>query len=84
MVATAPCCKNTHGVCVCQLLCAYQWITITNNATAFTSLDLWFALYDGIKSLQFSSPFGGWTSPVMKQYSSATPLCGAIVDMDWN
>lgn len=61
-----------------------QWESVTGNSEAFRSLPLWFALYNGVKSLDFTTPFGGWHNPVMKQYSGTSSLCGAGVDMDWN
>lgn len=43
-----------------------------------------YADYDGNPSFSGFSPFAGWTSPAMKQFSdSAGNACGVSVDRDW-
>lgn len=56
-----------------------------DSCTAGHNLKLWYAHYDNSKSFSDFSPFGGWTSPHMKQYDDGqkSPLCGHVIDRDW-
>ena len=60
------------------------WQSSAGDTTAFNNLPLWWAHYDGKTSLSTwqSDAFGGWTSPVAKQWASK-PLCG-IGGVDWD
>ncbi len=51
--------------------------------TGGSSFPVWYAHYPTAKSFSDFSPFGGWTTPFMKQYNGDQPLCGADVDLDW-
>ena len=44
------------------------------------SAPLWYAEYDGGISFSDFEPFGGWTSPVGKQFAGSVTLCSAGVD----
>ncbi len=44
---------------------------------------LWYAHYDGNPSFSDFSPFGGWSSPAMKQYTGTSTVCGFGVDDNW-
>jgi hypothetical protein len=60
------------------------WKTYLANTTAFTAVPLWYAQYNKKRSLTDWSTehFGGWSSPVAKQFQTA-PLC-AVGGADWN
>ena len=50
---------------------------------------LWYAHYDGKPNFSdwnvTEKPFGGWTSPTIKQYGGVNPRCGVagLIDEDW-
>ena len=60
------------------------WKTYLANTSAFTGVPLWYALYNKKRSLSdwTTEKFGGWASPVAKQFQTA-PLCG-VGGADWN
>ena len=43
---------------------------------------LWYAHYDYDPSFKSFKPFGGWKSPVMKQFKGSTTLCRGTVDIN--
>lgn len=63
---------------------ASQWVPLFGSSfTAGSSLPLWYAHYDNEQSFNDFSPFGGWSTPYMKQYNGDTTVCGFGVDLDW-
>jgi len=60
------------------------WKTYLANTSSFTAVPLWYALYNHKRSLSdwTTEQFGGWTSPVAKQFQTA-PLCG-VGGADWD
>ena len=46
-------------------------------------LPLWYPHYDGNPSFSDFKPFGGWTSPLMKQYLGNEESCGVGVDYNY-
>jgi len=60
------------------------WKSYTGNTNAFTSVQLWYAQYNGKTSLSSWSTeaFGGWAKPVAKQFATK-PLCG-VGGADWD
>ncbi len=60
------------------------WNTSVADTTTFSDVPLWYALYNKKRSLSDWSTehFGGWSSPVAKQFQTA-PLCGAG-GADWD
>ena len=60
------------------------WKTYVGNTTSLTSTSLWYALYNKKRSLSdwSAEQFGGWTSPVGKQFQTA-PMCG-VGGADWD
>lgn len=60
-----------------------QWSPITGGSTAFSSLPLWYPHYDGNPSYSDWVPFGGWSSPAIKQYIGTTAICSASVDKNY-
>jgi len=60
---------------------------VMGSTTAFNTLPLWYAHFDGTPSFADSgsfATFGGWTStPLFKQYVGDTTLCGVGVDLDY-
>ena len=57
-----------------------QWTPITGGTTKFSSYPLWYAHYDNDPYFDDFVPFGGWSSPAIKQYAGTTSLCSASVD----
>ena len=63
---------------------ASQWNPIMGSGyTGGSSYPLWYAHYDGAKDFSDFQPFGGWSSPTMKQYDGDTTMCGAGVDLNY-
>mmetsp|Transcript_5589 Transcript_5589/g.13975 ORF Transcript_5589/g.13975 Transcript_5589/m.13975 type:complete len:229 (+) Transcript_5589:25-711(+) len=60
-----------------------QWDPIMGGSTAFSQYPLWYAHYDYNPSFSDFSPFGGWSSPSIKQYQGTTSLCSASVDLNY-
>ena len=60
------------------------WKTYLANTSTFTGVPLWYALYNKKRTLSdwTVEKFGGWASPVAKQFQTA-PLCG-VGGADWN
>ena len=62
-----------------------MWNTIfggPNNCNQFSNIQLWYANYDGQQSFSDFQPFGGWTTPTVKQFGTGS-VCGASVDLNW-
>jgi hypothetical protein len=64
---------------------ASQWSAIMGSSSYCygSSLPLWYAHYDNLKSYSDYSTFGCWTKPSMKQYQGDVTLCSFGVDMDY-
>lgn len=65
---------------------SYMWSSIMGSCTAGADagLPLWYAHYDQSPSFSDFSPYGGWSTPAMKQYWDSTGLgCGIGADADW-
>mmetsp|Transcript_22534 Transcript_22534/g.32930 ORF Transcript_22534/g.32930 Transcript_22534/m.32930 type:complete len:211 (+) Transcript_22534:39-671(+) len=60
-----------------------QWNPITGGSTQFKKYPLWYAHYDGVSSFSDFVPFGGWTSPAIKQYKGDVSYCSAGVDYNY-
>jgi hypothetical protein len=60
------------------------WKTYLANTPTFATVPLWYAQYNKKRTLSdwTTEHFGGWTSPVAKQFQTS-PLCG-IGGADWN
>ena len=58
------------------------WSQYLSGCTAAQSLPLWYPAYDDQKSFAGFTSFGGWTTPVAKQYNDHTSLCGVGSGMD--
>jgi GH25 family lysozyme M1 (1,4-beta-N-acetylmuramidase) len=50
------------------------------NYPSMQGLSLWYAHYDGDPAFDDFQPFGGWTSPAIKQYKGDDTQCGLSVD----
>mmetsp|Transcript_19439 Transcript_19439/g.21740 ORF Transcript_19439/g.21740 Transcript_19439/m.21740 type:complete len:225 (+) Transcript_19439:27-701(+) len=46
-------------------------------------LPLWYPHYDGVRAFSDFKPFGGWSSPDIKQYLGDQTTCGVGVDYNW-
>lgn len=57
-----------------------QWTPIAGGSTQFSSYPLWYPHYDNWASFGDFSPFGGWTSPNIKQYQGTNSKCSVSVD----
>ena len=64
---------------------AYMWGSIMGGCTVGhdNGLALWYAHYDQNPSFSDFSPFGGWTTPSIKQYWDSVGFCGIGSDADW-
>lgn len=61
----------------------WWWDGVFNNPTTFKDYPLWNAHYDNNPDIDFGNyPYGGWTTPYMKQYQGTTNLDGVSVDLD--
>mmetsp|Transcript_24727 Transcript_24727/g.34638 ORF Transcript_24727/g.34638 Transcript_24727/m.34638 type:complete len:273 (+) Transcript_24727:28-846(+) len=62
----------------------YQWTTIMGSSyTGGSAYPLWYPHYDNSSSFSDFVAFGGWTSPIIKQYLGTTSICGASVDFNY-
>ena len=66
----------------------HSWPAITGDSHAFTEYPLWYAHYEQPPNPSFSDyfqegPYGGWTTPSMKQYSGSATACSVTLDLDW-
>ena len=65
----------------------YEWgqtVGAGCTAGADAGVPLWYADWDGTRSFGGFTPFGGWTTPAMKQYGdSVGGICGINADADW-
>ena len=66
----------------------YMWIQIFGSASYCTDLNdlpLWYAHYDNKQTFDDynTNPFGGWTSPTLKQYAGDSHLCGYEIDLSY-
>ena len=65
---------------------AYMWSIIMGDGCsvgADNGIVLWYAHYDYTRSFSDFSPFGGWTTPNIKQYNDGVGMCGINADADW-
>jgi len=62
---------------------ASQWNPITGSSTELGDIQLWYAHWDKKDNFSDFKPFGGWTSPVIKQYVGDANECGAGIDRNW-
>ena len=68
---------------------SYMWSSIMGDSCTVGSdngLALWYAHYDGSRSFSDFSPFGGWQTPSMKQYSDDSQIgsnCGIGADANY-
>ena len=60
-----------------------QWTPITGNSNILGNLPLWYAHYDNNPSYSDFVPFGGWSSPSIKQYQGDVSLCGCALDRNY-
>lgn len=83
-LATAIAQAHTRGVHVGIYSSDYEWSATVGSFTGFKSLPLWYAHYDGVAAFSdvWAYSFGGWTSPVMKQFSDAGTSC-ISADLNW-
>ena len=44
---------------------------------------VWYADYDDQENFDDFKAFGGWSSPIMKQYEGDASVCGLDVDLNW-
>lgn len=76
-----------HGVRPVIYASNSMWHTLAGTSTAFRSLPLWDAYYDGIASLTIDSghawrSYGGWPRRFGKQYRGDYKLFGIDVDLN--
>jgi len=61
----------------------YEWTSIMGNWDGARFYPLWYPHYDGSPSYSDFVPFGGWTSPSMKQFAGDSWICNVEVDQNW-
>ena len=66
----------------------YMWLQIfgsVDSCNSFMDLPLWYAHYDNTQSFVDwnTNKFGGWTSPVLKQFSGSAKVCGLNADLSF-
>jgi GH25 family lysozyme M1 (1,4-beta-N-acetylmuramidase) len=59
------------------------WEPYTGSCTEFARLSLWDAFYDGVPDLTYFRPYGGWTRPLIKQFTGTSEAGGQTVDFNW-
>jgi hypothetical protein len=59
------------------------WDNIMDNIGGYSQFPLWYPRYDDINSMDFFTPFGGWTSCDIKQTGGDLTLCNVRVDTDY-
>ena len=61
---------------------ASQWGPICDSHD-FSSYPIWYAHYDNNPSFSDFSPFGGWTTPAIKQYAGDVSKCSCGIDENY-
>lgn len=74
---------NKQGVVLGMYTSNSQWTPIAGGSTQFSQYPLWYPHYDNSASFSDFVPFGGWTSPAIKQYQGTTSQCGVGVDQNY-
>ena len=62
---------------------AVQWSNIMGSWNDWGNLRLWWAYWDYSPSWSGWAPFGGWSSPAIKQYAGDQSFCGMGVDKNY-
>ncbi|ELP85375.1 lysozyme, putative [Entamoeba invadens IP1] len=71
-----------HGVYVSK----YYWGQFFGSSYTYkyaSSTPLWYPHYDSNPSFSDFAAFGGWSSPLMKQYQGTTSMCSGSVDFNY-
>ena len=77
---------SAQGVSMGIYTSIYMWQSIAGSsctAGADAGAPLWYAHYDYNPSFSDFQPFGGWSSPQVKQYSDSVSFCGISADADF-
>eukprot|EP00048_Salpingoeca_helianthica_P014577 m.222402 g.222402 ORF g.222402 m.222402 type:complete len:237 (-) comp16021_c0_seq1:138-848(-) len=74
---------KAHGLYLGIYTSRSQWDPIMGSFSGGAAYPLWYAHYDGDASFNDFAPFGGWSSPAIKQFQGTTGLCSAGVDLSW-
>lgn len=65
----------------------YMWNLIYGSYDACPQaafeMPLWYPHYDTNPSFSDFVPFGGWSTPTIKQYQGTSAVCGISVDRNW-
>lgn len=60
------------------------WNNIMDNIEGYSKYPLWYPRYDGVDSMDFFSPFAGWTAAQIKQTAGDSGYCNiSQVDSDY-
>ena len=60
------------------------WQNIMGNNEGYSKYPLWYPRYDGVDSMDFFSPFAGWTEALIKQTAGDAAWCSiSQVDPDY-
>jgi len=60
-----------------------EWAGIVGSWSGASSYPLWYAHYDNTPNFNDFQPFGGWTTPSIKQYKGDATICGKDVDVNY-
>jgi len=61
-----------------------EWAGIVGSGwSGANSVPLWYAHYDNSPNFNDFQPFGGWSSPAIKQYQGDATICGKDVDVNY-
>ncbi|EGG24519.1 hypothetical protein DFA_02762 [Cavenderia fasciculata] len=74
---------NTDDYSVGVYTSASQWQQIMGSWNGAASYPLWYSNYDSNPSFSDFKPFGGWTSPTIKQYNSDQMVCELAVNQNY-
>jgi len=74
---------NALGLKIGIYTSAAQWSVIMGPYTAFSQYPLWYAHFDDSATFGDFKSFGGWTTPIMKQFSGDTTRCAISVDINF-
>eukprot|EP01031_Cornospumella_fuschlensis_P026519 gene26519-32046_t len=74
---------KARGVSVGIYASSSQWSAIMGGSHDFASLPLWYAHWDSALTMNDFVPFGGWSTPAMKQYVGDASFCSAGWDKNY-
>ena len=77
---------QSHGITVGVYTSEYEWENTMGSLSACpeaSSVQLWYAHYDGSRTFSDYVRIGGWSSPAIKQFLGDRSACGVGIDLNW-